>query len=294
MSKILAYMPTFSPVVESTSNNRRPYERLKQHEIAGRINDLGQMSREKPWVYMDCIDSVMNIRPDIDLVVADARSTESIREELHKHQVACGDYSLALYPEKESQWVVFNDVMNRHMTEETEYVVYTSSDIVWTMDWVGEAIKEFERDAALQIVFPLVSSGDNEYLPCQVGVGPRDEPLMEAPYQEAARAPVLNGYVMIFRAEFFRVWGGYMNVYRNCFTESFLSYQCEAMGGKMRLMPRGWTYHHNGIDVWASKDGGMYHYGSEKPVFDAMMDKLQAARIEGRMTVPFLKELLYK
>lgn len=294
MPEILAYMPTFSPATEATSNNRRPYERLPQHEIVKRINELQIMSREKPWLYMDCIDSILNTRPDIELVVADARSTDSIRDEMHKHYVAGGGkYHLGLYPEKLSQWEVFNDVMHRHMTDETKYVVYTSSDIVWGMDWVGEAVKEFERDAALMIIFPTVSSGDFEFLPCQVRPGPVDEPLMDPPYQDAARAPVLNAYAMIFRADFFRAYGGYMTAYRNCFTESFLYYQCEAMGWKMRLMPRGWLFHHNAGDAWASSEGGHYHYLAEKPKFDVMMDAVQVARVEGRMTHAFLREVLY-
>ena len=84
-----------------------------------------------------------------------------------------------------------------------------------------------------------------------------------------------------------------MTVFRNCFTESFLNYQCEAMGGKMRLMPRGWVFHHNAVDAWTG-DGGSYNYLGERHVFDRVIDKLHVARIEGRMSVEFLKDLLYE
>ena len=178
MAEILAFLPTYSPDTEATNVFPRPYERQTQEQIAGRINALLSHSREKPWVYMDVIDSVLNTNPDIDLVVADARSTDSIRTELHKHQVVSGKYSLALYPEKMSQWAVFNDVWKRHATEETKYFVYTSSDIIFTHDWIAEAVKEFEKYPALMIVFPTVSSGDPA-MPLQVATGPMDMDLID-------------------------------------------------------------------------------------------------------------------
>lgn len=255
------------------------------------------MSRLRPWAYMDCIDSVLNVRPDLDLVVADARSTDSIRAELLKHQQAGGAHDLALYPERASQWAVLNQVLRTHGTDRTKYFVYTSSDIIWTHDWVGEAIKEFERDPALMIVFPCVNSGDPA-MPLQVASGPRDEDLidpadhMDCEGARAARAPCLNAYAFVMRMEFLKAYGGYMTLWRNCFTESFLHYQCEAIGGKMRLMPRGWCFHHNGIDGWVG-EGGFYNYTAEKPLFDRVMDTVLAARSEGKMTKEFLRSILY-
>jgi hypothetical protein len=246
---------------------------------------------------MDSIDSIVNLRPDIKLVVGDARSSDIVRGKLAQHHQNAGGYELAFYPEKMSQWVLMNDIMRRYATEETKYIVYTSSDIIWITDWVAEAIKEFDSDPALQILFPTVSHGDAA-IPIQLAAGPKDRDLIDpADYMDcigmaAARAPCLNAYAIVFRAGFFKKYGGYPTIYRNCFTESFLYYMAEAMGGKMRLMPRGWVFHHNGIDHWIG-EGGHYHYTAEKPTFDKMMDEVQRARAENRMTVEFLKGILY-
>lgn len=305
-SPFLVYMPTYAPDTEAIHDapNVRPYKRATQVEIAERINSLGFLSRLRPWVYMDCIDSVLNIHPDVDLVVADARSTDSIRKVLELHQRASMDldhpgYDLALFPNKESQWQALNTVLNIHCHPETKYFVYTSSDIIWTMDWIGAAVEEFEKDPKLQIVFPCVSSGDPA-LPRQVAPGARDLPLidpadhMDSEGARAARAPCLNAYAFICRMDFLRAYGGYPTVFRNCFTESFLYYMCEAIGGTMRLMPRGWVFHHNGVDAHGNDTAeGGYNYLAEKPTFDRVMDQVQAARAEGRMTKEFLREVLY-
>lgn len=298
-SQFLVYCPTYAPTTEAGEDapNRRPYRRHTTQEIAKRVHDHGFLSRMRPWVYMDCIDSILNVRPDVDLVVGDARSSDSIRKHLIEHQRASATdhtgYDLALFPLKESQWKVLNVIINTHAAPETKYFIYTSSDIVWVSDWVQEAVKEFEADKDLQIVFPCVNSGDPN-LPCQIADSARDLPLIDPPYQEAARAPVLNAYVFICRMDFLRTYGGYPTAFRNCFTESFLYYMCEAMGGKMRVMPRGWVYHHNGIDAHGNgtPEGG-YNYLAEKPMFDKIMDEVQAARAEERMTVEFLKGVLY-
>lgn len=292
MSKILAYCPTYSPNQEATNHYPRSYERMTNIAIEKRINSLGTNSREKPFIYFDAIDSVCNVRPDIKLVVADARSTDSIREELKKHHAASDEtYILALYQEKLSQWKLLNDVWKRFSSEETEFLVYTSSDILWGPDWIAEAEKEFAKDPTLQIIFPCVNNGDPN-LPCQVVPSARDMDMIEPPYQHAARAPCLNSYAFIMRREFLDTYGGYMTAYRNCHSESFLFYQCEAMGGKMRLAPRCWTFHHSGVDAWAG-EGGLYNYTHEHEYFDAMMDKIQIARMNGKMTVDFLKTVLY-
>ena len=296
-------MPTYSPDQEA-SGVSRPLERLTNAEIQKRLR---HPCRSKPSVYFDCIDSVMNNPTPVNLVVADGRSTESIRDALKKHHKESylenyemslhqqvnipRSYTLELYPEKMSQWVIFNDLLQKYATEKTEYVVYTSSDVVWTMDFVAEAVKEFEADPALQIVFPCVSRGD-VMLPCQIARVARDLPLVEPPFQRAARAPVLNMYAAVFRMEFFKTYGGYPDTYRNCFTESFLHYMCEAMGGKMRLMPRGHVYHHSAVDAW-QENGSFYYYHQEKDKFDAIMDRVMAARIKKEMTVDFLKSQLY-
>lgn len=293
MTEILCFLPTYAPNDEASREFPRPYTRLGLPEIADRLNTLGHNSRTKPWVYMDVIDSILAVRPDIDLVVADGRSTDSLRNELAKHQLACEGYHLALYPERTSQWKLFNDVVARHGTPDTRFVAYSSSDIVWTHDWVGEAVKEFEKDPSLMIVFPRVSSGDGDWLPCQVAPGPEDLDLIDPPYQDAARAPVLNAYAMIFRKEFLDAYGGYPTIFRNCFTESFLYYMCEAIGGKMRVMPRGWCFHHNGLDAWTG-EGGYYHYTAEKAKFDAIMDEVQEVRATTKMMKTTFQRILYE
>ena len=213
---------------------------------------------------------------------------EALEAQWHGHPDP-GRYELMLYDGRESQWKLFNDVYATAGLE-TEYFVYTSSDVVWTMDWVREAIKAFEADPKVQILFPCVNRGDPN-LPCQIAAGPRDLDLVEPPFQRAARAPVLNAYAMIFRMSFLKEYGGYPTVWKNCFTESFLHYMAEAAGGKMRLMPRGHVYHFSALDAW-NGDGGWYGYNGEKASFDKIMDEVLAKRAKGEMTVSFLKEIL--
>lgn len=269
----------------------RPYRGLSNEEIAQRIeSDHG---RKKPWVYMDAIDSILNIRPDIELVVADGRSTESMRTQMLKHhQESNANYTLLCYPDKMSQWIIFNDVIDRYVKSDTKYFVYTSSDIIWQMDWVEEAIKEFDKNPKLQILFPCVNNGDGN-LPCQVASGPRDLDPIKPPYQEEAKAPVLNAYAMIFRMDFLRAFGGYPTVFRNCYSESFLHYMCLAVGGEQRLLPRGWCHHYGTVDIW-QENGSFYYFNEEGMQFQEIMNKVQMAHGMGLLTVDFLKNILYK
>ena len=298
MSRIVAYMPTYAPDAGDEDGHGRPLARITMDEIAKRINILGRKSRARPYIYMDCIDSIVNQRPDIELVVADARSSDIVRERLELHHRQSGGYQLAFYPEKMSQWMVFNDILARHAKDDTEYFIYTSSDIIWPSDWVEAALKEFDADPKLLLLFPTVNVGDMS-MPLQLAPGPCDMDLidpadhMESAGVRAARAPCCNMYVAMFRMDLLRAYGGYPDLWRNCFTESFLYYMCEAMGGKMRLAPRCWCYHHNGVDVWVGP-GGFYHYTAEKPVFDRVMDEVQYARSQGTCDVAFLKNLLYR
>jgi len=289
--KIICYIPTYSPNIEADMEHMRPYVRLTQEEIRARI--ASPDATAKPAMYMDAIDSVLNVRPDIKLVVGDGRSTDSIREELKKHHlVNKAMYDIMLYPEKMSQWLIFNDVFKNYATEETEYFIYSSSDIIWYMDWVAEAIKSFEKDPTLKILFPCVNKGDPN-LPCQVEPGPRDLDPIAPPFQSYARAPCLNAYAMIFRMDFLRSYGGYPTLFRNCFTESFLHYMCEAMGGEMRLLPRGHVFHHGEGDKWTD-NGSPYYYNEEKFLFHDIMNRVLMFKAMGQMTIEFLKKTLYK
>ncbi len=290
MPKIICYVPTYSPVDEAQPLNR-PYTRLSQQEIKQRLHDPA--NRTKPGMYMDAIDSILNIRPDIELVVADGRSTESIRTELgkHQHHTDSGHF-LNLYPERMSQWAIFNDIYNSHDRKNYDYFVYSSSDVIWTMDWVEEAIQAFGRNPKLQILFPLVSNGDTN-IPCQTALYPRDEDPVKPPYDHHGKAPVLNAYVMIFRMDFLREYGGYPDIFRNCFTESFLHYMCQAMGGEMRLLPRGWCWHWSLGDKW-EENGSHYYFNQEFSLFQNIMGKVQMAYGAGIMTPAFLKKILYK
>lgn len=305
MSEILAYMPTYSPSTEADTQYPRPYSRSNNQDISQRL--FPPTGRIKPWVYMDAIDSILNTRPDIQLVVADGRSTESIRAELQKHQreaqlehnemawsgqAAPASYTLELYPEKMSQWVILNDIYHKYATSETKYFVYTSSDVIWFQDWVAEAIKAFEKDPKLMLLFPTVSAGDPN-LPCQVATGPQDIDPIFPPYQKEAKAPVLNAYAMIFRIDLLRKYDGYPTLFRNCYTESFLHYLCVAMGGDMKLLPRGWCYHHGTVDIW-EENGSYYYYNEEINLFQNTMNKVQMMHGMDMMTPEFLKETLWK
>ncbi len=281
-------MPTYSPHTEADMMWPRSYSRLSNQHIQERINS--GKGTVKPWLYMDAVDSILNIRPDIKLVVADAKSTDSIRSEMKKH--CDGSYVLELYPEKMSQWLVFNDVLKNHATDDTKYFIYSSSDIIWHHDWVSEAIKEFEHNPKLQILFPCVNKGDPN-LPCQIADGPRDLDPVAPPFQDHARAPCLNAYAMIFRMDFLRTYAGYPTFFRNCFTESFLHYMCEAMGGEMRLMPRGHVFHYGEGDKW-TENGSFYYYNEEKLIFQEVMNNVLMYKAMNRMTVDYLRKKLYK
>jgi hypothetical protein len=241
---------------------------------------------------MDAIDSILNVRPDIKLVVADGKSTDSIREALHvHHNLSLEAYEFKTYPERMSQWTIFNDIYNAN--KDADYFIYSSSDIIWQMDWVSEAVKEFERNPKLQILFPCVNTGDPN-LPCQIASGPRDIDPLLPPYQDAAKAPVLNAYAMIFRMDFLHTYGGYPDIYKNCFTESFLSLMCDTMGGEMRIMPRGHCFHWGEGDKWSEVGGSPYNYTEERMLFQGIMNKVQMAKAMRMVNVKFLKENLYR
>jgi len=290
MSKIVCFVPTYSPVDEAVRNgiSTRPFTRLPQNEILARLQN--SHGRDKPWMYMDAIDSIKNVRPDIQLVVADAKSTESIRAGLSSHHMQAGGYILEFYNDRQSQWKLFNDVYKAH--EDCDYFVYSSSDVIWPADWVAEATKEFEKNPKLQILFPLVSCGDGN-IPCQVAKGPRDEDPIPPPYDPHGKAPVLNAYVMIFRMDFLRAYGGYPNVFRNCFTESFLAYMCQAIGGEMRLLPRGWCWHWSLGDKW-EENGSHYYFNQEHALFQTIINSVQMAQGAGTLTKEVLRKKLYK
>lgn len=299
MSEIICYMPTYSPFVEADKKYPRSYNRLTNEEIASRIGEYKQtengtcsIATKKPWVYLDAIDSILNTRPGIKLVVGDGRSTESIRDGLQRHNSENPDYSLEFYPERLSQWVIFNDIYHKYTTADTKYFVYSSSDVIWQMDWIAEAIKEFEKNPKLMILFPCVNSGDSN-LPCQVAPGPQDIDPILPPYQEAAKAPVLNNYVMIFRMELLRAYDGYPTLFRNCYTESFLHYLLLAIGGEQRLMPRGWCHHWGTVDIW-QENGSFYYYNEEIVLFQNTMNKVKMAAAMGMLTTDFLKKTLWK
>ncbi len=304
MTQIVAYLPTYSPFTDAAPL-LRPYTRLSQEEISKHLQAQERhIWMAKPSMYMDAIDSVRNIRPDIRLVVGDGRSTDSIRSEMWKHfhqsdlpnnpdGTAAGvPYEFRTYPDKMSQWLIFNDVLKSQCGPETKYFIYTSSDIIWQMDFVAEAIKEFEKNPKLQILFPTMSSGDGN-ANWQLATGPRDADPFVPPYQEAAKAPVCNAYVMMFRMDFLRTYGGYPTLFRNCYTESFLYYMCQAMGGEMRVLPRGHCFHWNEGDKW-TENGSTYYYNQEFELFEGVMNNLQFAKGLGGLTVPFLKNLLYR
>lgn len=291
MSEILCYTPTYSPFSEADRNWPRPFTRISNKEIAERV--ISDRGRAKPWLYMDAIDSILNTRSDIQLVVGDGRSTESIRDGLKKHHETAGGYSLELYPERMSQWLIFNDIIEKYAMADTKYFVYSSSDVIWQMDWVGEAIREFGAHPEYQILFPCVNNGDQN-LPCQIAKGPRDLDTITPPYQEEAKAPVLNAYAMVFRMDFLRTFGGYPTIFRNCFSESFFSTMCTAVGGEMRLVPRAWVHHYGTLDLWQETNGSPYHYTEEKMLFQDIMNKVQMAKGMGLLNVDFLKKTLYK
>lgn len=291
--KILAFMPTYSPFNEASHEGRRGYERLAQPEVLSRC---GRAYSHKPWVYLDAIDSVRNIRPDIVLTVNDSRSTDSIRNHLDCHNRTPGGYRLVLGRERRGQWDLLNECIDG---EDFDYVVYTSSDIIWKEDWVEEAIKEFKKDSRCMIIFPTVSAGADVDVPDQIATGVKDvdayevKPVGASGREVTAYArsiPCLNMYAAIFRAEFFKTYGGYPNVFRNCFTETFLPLLCKAMGGNMKVMPRGNCYHHNGVDRW-QEGGTWYNFGKEQGVFLEKIKKYMAQ--EERVDVGFMKELLY-
>lgn len=285
--KIVCYTPTYCQSEAELLN--RPYTRLPQSEIDQRVRN--PENRSRPGMYFDVIDSILNTRPDINLVVADGRSTDSVRTYLERHHDSNGGYELKLYPEKMSQWAIFNDIYNDN--KDADYFVYSSSDIIWHHDWVGEAVKEFEKNPKLQILFPCVNKGDPN-LPCQIAPGIRNLDPILPPYQDAAKARVINAYAMIFRMDFLHTYGGYPNVFRNCFSESFLNYMCEAVGGEMRVMPRGHVFHWGEGDKWGTEVGSPYYYNEEKFVFQAMMNELLMYRAMGLVNKEYLKKKLYK
>lgn len=294
MVRLVTYMPTYSPDAEAEPDvTQRTAGRLSNAQITDRLTRLQWKTRARPWCYMDAIDTVVNTRPDAGLQVVDAASAASVKSLLieHSSERDSGHYRFISRPDKESQWKLLNDVLVSDDFS-SDFFIYTSSDVLWLDDWVSKALEEFDRDPNLLLLFPTVSDGDRA-APWQIAPGPVDQNPFEPPFQAAARAPVCNAYAFMARMDLFKAYGGYPTLFRNCFTESFLSYLCEALGGTMKVAPRCWAFHHNGVDKWTGPSG-TYAYESEKAKFDGVMDRVQDARIRGKMTKEFLKEVLWK
>ncbi len=69
---------------------------------------------------------------------------------------------------------------------------------------------------------------------------------------------------------------------------------CEAIGGEMRIMPRGHVFHWGEGDEWGVETGSPYYYNEEKFVFQAMINELLMYRAMGMMNKDYLKKILYK
>ncbi len=68
---------------------------------------------------------------------------------------------------------------------------------------------------------------------------------------------------------------------------------CEAMGGQMRIMPRGHVFHYGEGDKWTTP-GSAYYYTEEKLIFQDIMNNVLMHKAMGTMTVDYLKKTLYK
>lgn len=289
---VLVFMPTYAPDKTEIGQAPRPLSPLGPTQLRERClaETLGS-----PWIYLDAIDSIKHVLgANVRLVVADFRSSEEVRNVLLDHQRKAGmpNYELWFADEKDSQWKAFNLVLADKLGKKPalKYVVYTSSDIIWWQkSFLSECWLEFRKDFDAQILYPTVVRAEND-VPHQQASLPRDK--------DAFAFDLCNAYIAVYRADFFRAFDGkYPDIFRNCFTESFLPMMLRALGAKQKIVPRANCWHNKNADMWNDPAQGTYAYLKEHPVFTATWEKLRAHKAAHPWDVsviPFLKNLLFK
>ncbi len=289
--KLLVFMPTYAPEKPVASEHTRPVEPLPMEKLRERCHSNALST---PWTYLDAIDSIHHVLGDTaQLVVADFCSSKPIQKILQHHQAASNmpSYELWCAEKPHSQWLAMNLVLQQKLQDPNiEYVIFTSSDIIWWQrSWVAEALLAMRKDADMYIGYPTVTRAEND-LKYQEATGPRDE----APFT----AGLCNAYVAVFRADFFRLLNNkYPDIFRNCFTESMIPHLLKAMGAHQCVIPRANCWHYKNGDIWQDDTGADYFYGKERPVYNDVKQAILEYRKEHPLDIralPALQKLLYR
>lgn len=292
LADTLVFMPTYAPDKEVTQAAARPALPLSLAAIRHRC--LGNRNHA-PWMYLDAIDSIRaTLGREAQLVVADFRSSEGIRDILRTHQASADmpNYELWCSEQKHSQWQAMNLTLREKLRAQPnlQWVIYTSSDIMWWQrGWLGEILLAMNRDANAWVAYPTVTSGER-FVDYQLGSGPKNKP--------AFRADLCNAFVAVFRADFFRLLDDkYPDIFRNCFSEAFIPLLLQCFGAHQIVVPRANCFHYGGGDAWRDEAGSMYAGAAERPLYDKLWQELNQFRRDNAVDIkalPFLKKLLYR
>lgn len=292
VDNVLVFMPTYAPDKKNIGLPPRPLAPLGHKALRDRcLNE----TLETPWLYLDAIDSIKDVLgPKAHLVVADFRSSDEIRKVLVEHQrnAKMPNYELWLSDEPESQWKAMNLVLMHKLGKKPNIksVVYTSSDVIWWQaSFLSECSLEFRKDFDAHILYPTMTRAEND-VPYQQASLPRD--------MDSFVVDLCNAYVAVYNADFFRTFDNkYPDLFRNCFTESFLPMMLRAMGGVQKIVPRANCWHQKNADMWLDASNVPYAHSKELPVFTEAWAKLMAYKATkpwDASAIPFLKQLLYR
>ena len=259
--EVLVFMPTYAPngVVGPGLRSSGILESYLTLMRRGWRRDY-----HSPWTYLDAIDSIFHVlSTDVHLVVADFRSSDAFRAVLLEHQRAIGapNYELWFSDKPESPWVAMNKVILDKFKDGTfNYFIHTTSDLLWTQrGWLRECILEMNRDADCLITYPTVST-----VAANVAYQGASLPEDKDPFTVS----LANAYCRIFHRDFLAAYGyRYPDVFRNCYTETFLPLMLDALGKTQKIVPRANCAHCEGLDIWAAEDGTTYAAGLEYQQF---------------------------
>lgn len=256
----LVFMPTYAPKGVVSPGYRDP-------RMATYLNLMHRgwnRQYQSPWTYLDAIDSVFHVlSTHANLVVADFRSSDAFREVLLEHQrgLNAPNYELWFSDAPESPWVALNAVLlNKFMNGTFSYFIHTTSDLIWSQrGWLRECILEMNRDQDCLITYPTVTTA-------AANVAYQAAPLPED--KDPFTVSLANAYCRIFHRDFFAAYGyRYPDIFRNCYTETFLPFMLDALGKTQKMVPRANCAHCEGLDIWEAEDGTTYAAGIEHQQF---------------------------
>ena len=181
-------------------------------------------------------------------------------------------------------------LLNKFKAENFTYFVQTTSDLLWTQrGWLSECILEMNKDFDCAISYPTVST-----VAANVAYQGAALPVDKDPFPVS----LANAYCRVFHRDFFEAFDyRYPDIFRGCYTESFIPMMLSSLGKVQKIVPRANCAHCEGLDIWTAEDGTTYAAGLEYDSYLEIMNQSKEllrndpGKVELR---DFLKKTLYR